>query len=294
VNGGAGQTGRSHIQLFIAREAPHPVRPEPGLVPGPALCMMGGASTEDPSMPDIELTPWQRLVLAFWALFAVLFRAEVAREVSRVRESRRASLPPPSPGARPEPAWTAPPPGAPAPKAAPPPAAPAKAAPLPAAPPPSVAPPAATQATAKPAPVTVAPKPTLVPPAAPAVPDARGALLVLSVLQREGRLVDFLEEDLAGFPDSSIGAAARTVHAGCKRAIQELFRLEPIYREAEGAQVTVASGFDPAAIRLTGNVVGKPPFKGSLRHHGWRAREVKLPPVEVKDPNILAPAEVEL
>ena len=118
---------------------------------------------------------------------------------------------------------------------------------------------------------------------------------LLGLLQREGRLVDFVEEDLAGFPDSAIGAAARTVHAGCKKVIDELFRLEAVYRESEGAKVTVAAGFDASAVRLTGNVVGQPPFQGALRHHGWRAREVKLPPSpDGKDLAIVAPAEVEL
>jgi hypothetical protein len=123
----------------------------------------------------------------------------------------------------------------------------------------------------------------------------RTALQLLGVLQREGRLVDFIEEDLTGYPDASVGAAARTVHAGCKRAIQELFRLEPVLRQPEGATVEVAPGFDPGAVRLTGNVVGKPPFKGSLRHHGWRAQDVNLPaPADGIDPAIVAPAEVEL
>lgn len=125
--------------------------------------------------------------------------------------------------------------------------------------------------------------------------DGRQALQLLGVLQRDGRLVDFIEEDLSGFSDAEIGAAARTVHAGCKRAIEEHFRLEPVYREPEGASVTVDAGFDPAAVRLTGNVVGAPPFRGSLRHHGWRARDVTLPPApEARDPAIVAPAEVEL
>jgi hypothetical protein len=107
--------------------------------------------------------------------------------------------------------------------------------------------------------------------------------------------VDFIEEDLTGFPDSAIGAAARTVHAGCRKALAELFDLEPVLREAEGATVTVERGFDPSAIRLTGNVVGEAPFRGALRHHGWRARAVKIPPASGgTDPNILAPAEVEL
>jgi hypothetical protein len=104
-----------------------------------------------------------------------------------------------------------------------------------------------------------------------------------------------VEEDLTGFRDADIGAAARTVHAGCKRAIEEYFRLEPVLRDAEGAQVTVERGFDPAAVRLTGTVVGEPPFRGSLRHHGWRAREVKLPPAQDGlDATLVAPAEVEL
>lgn len=218
-------------------------------------------------MADNELTPWQRLVLAFWALFAVLLHAEVATQVLRLREQRRTApaLPPGGAGegatARgAEPVWTER-------RGAP--AAPAE----PKAP--------AGNGGSAPAP-------------ARAVPDQRAALQVIAILQREGRLVDFIEEDLAGFPDAAIGAAARTVHAGCKKAIQEMFQLEPVYRESEGAQVTVAAGFDPSAIRLTGNVIGKPPFKGALRHHGWRAREVKLPSTDGKDPAILAPAEVEL
>jgi hypothetical protein len=136
------------------------------------------------------------------------------------------------------------------------------------------------------------------PPAAAAAragPDPRPALQLLALLQREGRLVDFVEEDIAGFPDAAVGAAARTVHAGCKKVLAELVALEPVLDEREGAQVTVERGFDPAAVRLTGNVVGDPPFRGALRHHGWRAREVKLPPTgDGAQAAILAPAEVEL
>jgi hypothetical protein len=60
----------------------------------------------------------------------------------------------------------------------------------------------------------------------------------------------------------------------------------------EEERVTVPEGFDPATIRLVGNVVGKPPFKGTLRHHGWRVKEVKLP--RAVDGAVVAPAEVEL
>jgi hypothetical protein len=198
-------------------------------------------------MPDTFPSPLQRLVLAFYAFFAILFRAAVASAVHRLREQRRAGALPPR---------------------------------------------AETPETA----AAAAPVPRPAPPPAPRVPDTRPALQLLGVLQREGRLVDFLEEDLTGFPDAAVGAAARTVHAGCKKALAELFGpLEPVLRQAEGAQVVVERGFDPAAIRLTGNVVGEPPFRGALRHHGWRARDVKLPPPrDGEDASVVAPAEVEL
>jgi hypothetical protein len=125
-------------------------------------------------------------------------------------------------------------------------------------------------------------------------PEA-GALHLLSILQRDGRLVDFLQEDIVSASDADVGAAARIVHRGCKKALQEYFTLEPVRKEAEGAAVVVDKGFDPAAIRLSGNVSGEPPFKGKLAHGGWRAVEVKLPdrPASV-DARVVAPAEVEL
>ncbi len=134
-------------------------------------------------------------------------------------------------------------------------------------------------------------------PALPEKPkaDRRDALHVLSVLQRDGRLIDFLQEDIASFSDAEVGAAARAVHEGCRKVMQSYLVLEPVYSDPEGASVTVKAGFDPASVRLTGNVVGAPPFTGSLRHHGWRAKEVKLPlPPEGADGSVLAPAEVEL
>jgi hypothetical protein len=109
-------------------------------------------------------------------------------------------------------------------------------------------------------------------------------LNVLAALQREGRLIDFCEEDLAGFSDAQIGAAARTVHDGCRKALRGFLALEPVRPEAEGASVEVPSGFDPRALRLTGNVVGNPPFRGVLRHHGWRAGETVIAPAEVELP----------
>jgi hypothetical protein len=128
----------------------------------------------------------------------------------------------------------------------------------------------------------------------PPKPDAR-PLRFLALLQREGRLLDFLLEDIQAYPDAQIGAAVRDIHRKCQDALKEHLVLEPVLPQPEQATVQVPPGFDPSAIRLTGNVTGQPPFQGTLQHHGWRAREIKLaPPPEGQDELVLMPAEVEL
>ena len=105
------------------------------------------------------------------------------------------------------------------------------------------------------------------------------AVQMLAILQREGRLVDFLNEDLGPYSDDQIGAAVRSIHQGCRAALLEHVELKPIFEDREGAEVTVPPDFDPQAVRLTGNVSGDPPFKGTLRHHGWRVLRLDLPHV---------------
>ena len=120
-------------------------------------------------------------------------------------------------------------------------------------------------------------------------------LTVLGLLQREGRLIDFLQEDVASFSDAEIGAAARVVHAGSRKVLSQYLSLEPVLKDSEGASVTVPAGFNAERIRLTGNVAGQPPFHGTLKHHGWIATAVRLPAVSsTLDPRVIAPAEVEL
>ncbi|MBC7171414.1 MAG: DUF2760 domain-containing protein, partial [Polyangiaceae bacterium] len=84
-------------------------------------------------------------------------------------------------------------------------------------------------------------------------------------------------------------------HEGCKKALTEHFTIEPVHTGEEGAHVKLDVGFDPHSIRLTGNVVGEPPFTGTLAHRGWRCTEVRLPKMsEGHDAAVVAPAEVEL
>jgi Domain of unknown function (DUF2760) len=133
--------------------------------------------------------------------------------------------------------------------------------------------------------------------AAPTVKEAGpvAALQLLGLLQREARFIDFVEEEIAGYGDADIGAAARLVHDGCRKALREHFTIRPVREEAEGSRVTLAEGFDAKAIRLTGNVVGKPPFSGSVSHRGWRVAEVRLPTLTGShDATVIAPAEVEI
>jgi hypothetical protein len=150
---------------------------------------------------------------------------------------------------------------------------------------------APTPAAAPVAPVApVAPAAAAPAPLRQATPDA--ALQLLALLQRDARLIDFTEEDLA---DADIGAAARIVHEGCRKVLREHFTIAPVRAEAEGSRISLDAGFDAAAIRLTGNVVGSAPFKGSISHRGWRATEVRLPKLASgHDATVLAQAEVEL
>lgn len=141
----------------------------------------------------------------------------------------------------------------------------------------------------------IEPEPVPEPPAAPAGPDPTPALLLLSILQREGRFVDFLQEDVTDFADADIGAAARVVHEGCKRALSQYLTIAPVRAEAEGAPITLPPGFDPTENRVTGNVTGEPPYRGRLAHPGWRVRALDLPTVAPgHDASVIAPAEIEL
>jgi hypothetical protein len=118
---------------------------------------------------------------------------------------------------------------------------------------------------------------------------------LLTVLQREGRLMDFFQEDLSLYQDAQIGAAVRSIHENCRHTVNRYLSPEPIMKQGEGETVEIAAGFDPHAVKLVGNVVGQPPFKGILRHRGWQLRTVALPDLaETENPNIIAPAEVEV
>jgi len=150
--------------------------------------------------------------------------------------------------------------------------------------------PAAAPVAAAPAPAPAQPAPSVLKEASPVA-----ALQLLGLLQRDARFIDFVEEDIVNCSDADIGAAARLVHDGCRAVLREHFTIKPVRTEAEGSRVTLQEGFDAAAVRLTGNVVGKPPFNGQISHRGWKVEDTRLPKLAPShDASIVAPAEVEL
>ena len=138
--------------------------------------------------------------------------------------------------------------------------------------------------------------PVAIAPTDPKPPMRSEALTLLAVLQREGRLVDFLQESITTYDDAQIGAAVRDIHRDCAAVLERLFALKPVLDQPDGSPVKMPVGFDAAQYRLTGNVAGQPPYQGKLQHGGWQATKVQLPQWSgvPSTAHIIAPAEVEL
>lgn len=128
-----------------------------------------------------------------------------------------------------------------------------------------------------------------------ATANTDSAMQLLSLFQQEARLIDFLKEDVAGFSDEEVGAAARVIHAGGQKVLKEYVSLSPVRTEDEESRITLEEGFNAQQVRLVGNVSGSAPFTGTLIHKGWKADSMTLPKLaENYDASIIAPAEVEL
>jgi hypothetical protein len=127
----------------------------------------------------------------------------------------------------------------------------------------------------------------------PADDGSERAAQMLALFQRDGRLVDFLMEDIGAYADAQIGAAVRDVHAGCRQVLQRYLTLEPILPQEEGGTVRMNGPIDPARIKVVGNVAGSE-LSGVLRHRGWIAAQVDLPPVPTGGRFVIAPAEIDV
>lgn len=138
--------------------------------------------------------------------------------------------------------------------------------------------------------------PVAAPKAAAKPPGRSDALTLLSALQRESRFLDLVQEPLAGYSDAQVGAAARDVLRNCQEVLARLFEIKPVVEQEEQTPIEVPAGFSPARFRLTGNVHGEPPFRGTLAHRGWQATRCQVPEWsgESGAAMIVTPAEVEL
>ncbi|XOV78824.1 MAG: DUF2760 domain-containing protein [Aestuariibacter sp.] len=121
------------------------------------------------------------------------------------------------------------------------------------------------------------------------------ALQLIAILQKDGRLIDFIQEDVNQFSDEQVAAAARVVHQGVKKALNDHVQFSPATKEPEGSAITLNKDFDRNQYRLTGNINGEGPFHGTLIHKGWCVDKVVLPEiVSDTDLTFIAPAEVEV
>ena len=132
-------------------------------------------------------------------------------------------------------------------------------------------------------------------PAGPPKPSPEPLRLLMLLQRGDGRFLDFVMENVQQADDEQVVAAVRSMQPVWQSTLKEHIILESVRTEPEGETIEVPPGFDPSAIQLTGNVTGQPPFRGALKHPGWRVREIKLPPLpEGQDPFVIQPAEVEL
>lgn len=120
-------------------------------------------------------------------------------------------------------------------------------------------------------------------------------LRLLSILQQSGRIIDFLKEDIAAFSDAQVGAAVRKIHTDCAKTLEELVTIRPILDDAEGSMISVAAGYNPAEMKIVGQVKSELPIKGEVIHRGWKACKRSLPKKSGDQAcELLSPAEIEV
>ncbi len=121
------------------------------------------------------------------------------------------------------------------------------------------------------------------------------ALQLLALMQKESRLIDFLNEDLTNYSDEDVGAAVRVIHTGGQKLLKNYLTLTPIRSEQEETRISVEANFDRQQLQLIGDIHGEGPYSGTLIHKGWKVSNLELPQVsDSVNLNIIAMAEVEL
>lgn len=114
----------------------------------------------------------------------------------------------------------------------------------------------------------------------------------LTLLQKEGRLLDFLMQDISSFDDRQISTAARYVHSHCSQLIKESFEIQAVHPSKEGSPITI---LDENLDQYSFIDSNKPLTEGILLHRGWKANKVALPPNDEPEKSIkrlITPAQV--
>ncbi len=135
-----------------------------------------------------------------------------------------------------------------------------------------------------------------------AIPEQSGEVQVaqlLSLLQEQGRFLDFVMDDIKTYSDAQIAAAARFVHQGCQSVMKSNFAIVPVAAVAENQSITLAADFERGDYRLSGKIEGEPPYSGTVKHKGWKTTSISLPKVmgaraKATGAHLLAAAEVEV
>jgi hypothetical protein len=137
-----------------------------------------------------------------------------------------------------------------------------------------------------------APRSEAKPALAPKTPTRSEALTLLTVLQRDSRLLDLVCESLDGYSDEQIGGAARNVLTDAGKALQRMFGLQSLASQGEGERIDVPENASPMRYRITGHASAR---SGRVAHPGWIATKVDLPQWtgQRDDAMVLAPVEVE-
>lgn len=127
-------------------------------------------------------------------------------------------------------------------------------------------------------------------------PQRSDAISLLAALQRESRLLDIVQESLDDYTDEQVGGAARDVLRDAGKVIDRIFAIRPLTEAEEGSELETPKDVDPGRYRLTGNVSGEGPFRGSVAHHGWEASQCEIPSWSGSEAsaNVIAPLELEI